>query len=166
MKTFSVVALLAALAAAHPSARKRAGFDDVAILNYALTLEHLEDAFYRQGLANFTHQNFLDAGFLDPFYQDLVEIAKDEATHVQFLTTALQCEQFHFLSSTLHLLTSMQPQVRQLRASAHMPSQLRMSRYVTRSFQANLNSFLQSPSLPCRRSWRASALQHISVLPH
>lgn len=90
MKTFSIVALLAGYAAAHPLAQRSEGYNDVQILNYALTLEHLEDTFYRQGLANFTHQNFLDAGFADPFYQNLVEVAKDEEVHVQFLTSALQ----------------------------------------------------------------------------
>lgn len=93
MKTMFNVALLAAYAASHPLTRKSSGYDDAIILNYALTLEHLENTFYRQGLANYTHQNFLDAGFADPFYQNLVEIAKDEATHVEFLTSALQGEQ-------------------------------------------------------------------------
>jgi Ferritin-like domain len=90
MKTFCIAALLAGCAAAHPLAQRAEGFSDGEILNFALTLEHLEDTFYRQGLANFTRQNFLDAGFADPFYQNLVEVAKDEEIHVQFLTSALQ----------------------------------------------------------------------------
>lgn len=92
MKTFSIVILLAGYAAAHPLTRKSEGYNDVQILNYALTLEHLEDTFYRQGLANFTHEDFVDAGFTDPFYQNLVKVAKDEEVHVQFLTSALQGE--------------------------------------------------------------------------
>lgn len=59
------------------------------ILNYALTLEHLEDKFYREGLANYTHADFLAAGFADPFYQNLMTVSADETTHVSFLTTAL-----------------------------------------------------------------------------
>lgn len=90
MKTLSIVALLASCAASHPLTRRAGGYNDVQILNYALTLEHLENTFYRQGLANFTRQSFLDAGFADPFYENLVEIARDEAVHVQFLTSALQ----------------------------------------------------------------------------
>lgn len=92
MKTVSILVLLTGYAASHPLSPRSGGYNDVEILNYALTLEHLEDTFYRQGLANFTHQNFLDAGFADPFYQNLVETAKDEQTHVQFLTSALQGE--------------------------------------------------------------------------
>jgi hypothetical protein len=78
------------------------------VINYALTLEHLgmkppwlallanevltqsvEDTFYRQGLANFSAQQFLDAGYSQTFYDNLKEIAYDEATHVNFLTAAL-----------------------------------------------------------------------------
>lgn len=62
----------------------------VDILNYALTLEHLEDKFYREGLANYTHQDFIDAGFADPFYNNLKEVSVDETTHVAFLTSALK----------------------------------------------------------------------------
>ena len=60
------------------------------ILNYALTLEHLEDKFYREGLANYSHNAFVEAGFLDPFYENLKEVSSDETAHVDFLTKALK----------------------------------------------------------------------------
>jgi hypothetical protein len=59
------------------------------ILNYALTLEHLEDTFYRQGLANFSASDFSKAGFSSLFYDNIQTVASDERTHVQFLTSAL-----------------------------------------------------------------------------
>lgn len=59
------------------------------ILNYALTLEHLEDTFYRQGLANFTEQHFAEAGYNSTFYNNLKTVSTDESTHVSFLTQAL-----------------------------------------------------------------------------
>ena len=65
-------------------------YTDADILNYALTLEHLEDKFYRQGLANFTEADFAAAGFDGTFYQNLKEISYDESTHVSFLTSALK----------------------------------------------------------------------------
>ena len=67
-----------------------AGPTDAQILNYALTLEHLEDKFYREGLANFTEAQFAAAGFDATFYKNLKEISYDETTHVSFLTGALQ----------------------------------------------------------------------------
>ena len=62
---------------------------DADILNYALTLEHLEDTFYREGLANFTEDMFSKAGFDSTFYANLKEVSSDETTHVSFLTAAL-----------------------------------------------------------------------------
>ena len=62
---------------------------DADILNYALTLEHLEDTFYREGLANFTEEMFSAAGFDSTFYANLKEVSSDETTHVAFLTAAL-----------------------------------------------------------------------------
>ena len=59
------------------------------ILNYALTLEHLENVFYTEALANYTHAEFISAGFPDPFYQNLMAVAVDEATHVSFLTAGI-----------------------------------------------------------------------------
>ncbi|KAJ5350250.1 hypothetical protein N7541_007977 [Penicillium brevicompactum] len=71
-----------------PIIKKRA-INDATILNYALTLEHLEATFYQQGLQNYSHEAFLNAGFPDPFYANLQEVASDEQTHVKFLTSAL-----------------------------------------------------------------------------
>ena len=65
------------------------GKSDISILTYALILEHVEDNFYRGGLANFTQAQFAAAGFDEVFYNNLVQVAKDERTHVSFLTAAL-----------------------------------------------------------------------------
>lgn len=54
-----------------------------------MTLEHLEDTFYREGLSQFTQQDFASAGFDATFYANLKEIASDEASHVSFLTSGL-----------------------------------------------------------------------------
>ncbi|KAJ5719711.1 hypothetical protein N7493_007289 [Penicillium malachiteum] len=67
----------------------RAAINDADILNYALTLEHLEATFYEEGLKNYTQEDFVRAGFKDPFYENLQEVALDEKTHVAFLTKAL-----------------------------------------------------------------------------
>lgn len=64
--------------------------NDGIILNYALTLEYLERKFYMEGLANYTRDDFVKAGFEDPFYDNLKEIYFDEQTHVQFLADALK----------------------------------------------------------------------------
>lgn len=59
------------------------------ILNYALTLEHLEATFYEQGLKNYTEEDFKNAGLDSTFYANLKMIASDEKTHEEFLTQAL-----------------------------------------------------------------------------
>lgn len=69
--------------------RQAPAITDADILNYALTLEHLEDTFYRQGLANYTEADFAAAGFDATFYGNLKEVSSDETTHVAFLTAAL-----------------------------------------------------------------------------
>lgn len=83
------------LAAAAPVVEKRAAITDADILNYALTLEHLEDAFYRQGLANFTEADFAKAGYDATFYGNVQKLSTDEKTHVSFLTSALKAAGAH-----------------------------------------------------------------------
>ncbi|ETS77331.1 hypothetical protein PFICI_11205 [Pestalotiopsis fici W106-1] len=77
------------LVTAAPVIEKRAEITDADILNYALTLEHLEDTFYREGLAKYSEQDFVDAGFDATFYANLKEVSSDEASHVKFLTAGL-----------------------------------------------------------------------------
>lgn len=88
MKSVIAVAALAAVASAAPTKRATGPTDDV-ILNYALTLEHLENNFYREGLANFTEADFKAAGFDAEVYGRIKTISSDEATHVSFLSGAL-----------------------------------------------------------------------------
>jgi len=87
MKSFVAFALLST-AFASP-VQKRAAYTDADILNYALTLEHLENKFYGEGLAKFSEQDFSDAGYGYWVYENLKEISYDESTHVNFLTSAL-----------------------------------------------------------------------------
>lgn len=63
---------------------------NVDILNYALTLEHLESTLYQQAIAEYTASDFAAAGFADPLYANLIQISAEEATHVDFLTTAIK----------------------------------------------------------------------------
>jgi hypothetical protein len=93
MKTTSFCATALAalnLASAAPLEKRAATLSDGDILNYALTLEHLENKFYGEGLAMFSQAQFAAAGYDATFYQNLQEISYDESTHVNFLTTALK----------------------------------------------------------------------------
>jgi len=97
---FSLLPLLAASLAIAAPTEKRSDFaappgGDVAILNYALTLEFLERAFYGGGLSKFTQADFVAAGFADPFYANLKEVYVDEKTHVSFLAGALGAAGVH-----------------------------------------------------------------------
>lgn len=60
--------------------------DDIAVLNYALTLEHLEHAFYRDGIGNFTFGTD-DIGL--SIDERLAAIRDHEAAHVDTLTSVI-----------------------------------------------------------------------------
>ncbi|KAF9559210.1 hypothetical protein CPC08DRAFT_637967 [Agrocybe pediades] len=62
---------------------------DATVLNYALTLEHIENAFYSGALAKFDAQAFLDAGLPSFARGRFEQIAAHEQAHVDFLTSAL-----------------------------------------------------------------------------
>jgi len=87
--TFFSVTALTALASAAPT-KRASGPSDGDILNYALTLEHLEDTFYREALAKYSMADFKSAGFDEETYNRVKTISKDEETHVSFLTGALK----------------------------------------------------------------------------
>lgn len=92
LKIGAAGALTLGLAGSLPAARMTVSAQDLAlatdvdVLNYALTLEHLEYAFYRDGIGNFTFGN-------DPFGQsidaNLAVIRDHEGAHVTALTDAI-----------------------------------------------------------------------------
>ncbi|KAG5642793.1 hypothetical protein DXG03_002098 [Asterophora parasitica] len=61
----------------------------IEILNFALTLEHLEDAFYHQGLEKYRQQDFIDAGHAEWTRGRYEQIAAHERTHGEFISSAL-----------------------------------------------------------------------------
>jgi hypothetical protein len=79
----------AAPTAVAPAKRAAAGQQDIdtTILNYALTLEHLEAAFYNEHLPS--KAAFEKAGYPGYVYYRYREIGGEEKQHVSFLSTAL-----------------------------------------------------------------------------
>jgi rubrerythrin len=61
----------------------------VDVLNFALTLEHLETAFYRDGLDELGSAAIEDLGFQASVFENLSEIAAHEAAHVEALTAVI-----------------------------------------------------------------------------
>lgn len=59
--------------------------DGINVLNYALTLEHLENAFYRDALATFTVADFAS----ESVYPLLEQIGAHEAAHVEALSATI-----------------------------------------------------------------------------
>jgi len=64
-------------------------FNDTEILQYALTLEHLEATFYNQSLSKLSTQDFENAGYNASVRDQIYSIGRDEVQHVDFLSTAL-----------------------------------------------------------------------------
>lgn len=70
---------------------------DIDVLNYALTLEHLEDAFYRIHIEQFSEDDFMQADALSNLseeqrrhaWESVQVIGEHESTHVEVLTKAV-----------------------------------------------------------------------------
>lgn len=97
MKSYIAAAvLLASAVSAAPAPLQKRADQDSKILNYALTLEHLEAAFYTEGLKNFTKADFAKAGFNDvDFYRHVEELSVDEHSHVEVLTAVLKAAKYN-----------------------------------------------------------------------
>ena len=61
----------------------------VDVLNYALTLEHLEHTFYRDGLDGFTAEDFTAAGYSANVYDYFSVIRDHEREHVDTITKVI-----------------------------------------------------------------------------
>lgn len=70
-------------------AQNETGDDIISVLNYALTLEHLENQFYAAGLSTFVSADFEALGFLPGVYDYVAQIGTDESAHVETLTTVI-----------------------------------------------------------------------------
>ncbi|OCB87715.1 hypothetical protein A7U60_g5242 [Sanghuangporus baumii] len=79
----------ATLTVALPLKRWSSEIPDDVILNFALTLEHLEAAFYQEGLALFDEAAFEAAGFPAFARGRIVQISENEQTHVSVLSGIL-----------------------------------------------------------------------------
>lgn len=66
-----------------------AAANDLTVLNYALTLENLESAFYNQGLAALNASQFNASGYDSTVYSYLQMVQAHEASHVTFLTNVI-----------------------------------------------------------------------------
>ncbi|KAJ7087718.1 ferritin-like domain-containing protein [Mycena crocata] len=86
--TFGTLAL-ALGAAAVPHMKRADAINDATVLNYALTLEHLENAFYSGALKKFSEHDFRKAGLPNWARGRFVQVAEHEAAHVAFLSKAL-----------------------------------------------------------------------------
>lgn len=105
----AVISFLAATAAALPSmpklterqleyhtvakrqnaAAQALGLNDFDILQFALTLENLEESFYREGFAKFSASDFTALGLSDEQIKDLQGIGFTESEHVIILQSSL-----------------------------------------------------------------------------
>lgn len=88
--TYLIGGLLATSAVAAPTNLAKRDDIDADILQYALTLEHLENAFYKKALSTWSVDDFTKANFTADFYSQLKYIAHDEEAHVEYLKAGLK----------------------------------------------------------------------------
>jgi len=88
--SFVLAALSIQQATSTPFDKRYTPSSDTNILQFALTLEHIEDAFYSLALQQkFALSDFLSANFTPLVFQRFLEIGQHEHTHVTLLTAAL-----------------------------------------------------------------------------
>ncbi|GAC73976.1 hypothetical protein PANT_9c00392 [Moesziomyces antarcticus T-34] len=87
--TFAPSSTSSASPAASTGSSGSSTFNDTQILQYALTLEHLEATFYNQSLSKLSSADFEAAGYNASVRNQIYSIGRDEAAHVDLLTTAL-----------------------------------------------------------------------------
>lgn len=87
---YSTLLAGSAVAAASMVSAQTATPHDIVVLQYALTLEHLEAAFYKEGLARYSPYDFKDADYPAAVPQRLAQIGAQEATHVTALEGILR----------------------------------------------------------------------------
>jgi len=88
MKAITILSSLLLVAATASPVRRQSNIDST-VLNFALTLEHLENRFYADGLSQFDDSAFTSAGFESWVRGRIVQIGAHEAAHVAFLQSAL-----------------------------------------------------------------------------
>jgi len=74
----------------HSKRQATGALTDIDILQFALTLEHLEAAFYSQGFEKFPEADFSALGLTPEEITALKKVGETEATHVTVLTTVLK----------------------------------------------------------------------------
>jgi len=93
MKVLCVILLalfVVSCAGQAPQQQTRQQIDnDISTLNYALTLENLEATFYTEGLARFSQQDFVDAGYSAGTRNYITLIQDHEITHVNTLKSVI-----------------------------------------------------------------------------
>ncbi|KAL1746484.1 ferritin-like domain-containing protein [Schizophyllum fasciatum] len=94
MISLFAVSLAIAAASAMPHLKRdnddgSSDITDTVVLNYALTLEHLENTFYHTALANYTQDDFTNAGLPEWARGRFEEISAHEQSHVDTLTSVL-----------------------------------------------------------------------------